>query len=147
VGRRLSRTAGAQHPLLFIDASDIPPPPSAPKPGAAQALAGFANVMRAVEATPLSELALLGAGRSVVIAGDRAPAPRDWNASGMLDDGAAVVPLLLPARAAARLRAASAGRFLLVTGRTREHPAGTAVEIEDVADLREAARTWGATSR
>ena len=146
MGRRLSRTAGADHPLLFADARDIPTPLTMPAPCAADALEGFAGVVRAAEVTPLSELALLGTGRSVIVAGARAPAPGDWQANGMLDDGRTVVPLLLPARAAARLRSASAARFLLVTGRTREHPAGTAVEIEDVVDLRELARTW-ATAR
>jgi len=147
VGQRLSRTAGADHPTLFADARDIPTPLSMPAPRATGALEGFASVVRAAEATPLIELALLGAGRRVIVAGERAPAPGDWHANGMLDDGCAVVPLLLPARTTARLRTASAARFLLVTGRTREHPAGTAVEIEDVVDLRELARTWAASAR
>lgn len=146
MARRLTRTAGPEHPLLFADARDIPTPPSRPAPRAADALDGFAEVVRAAEAVPLDELGLIGAGRAVVVAGERAPAPGDWQASGMLDDGRAVVPLLLPDRAAARLRTAAAARFLLVTGITREHPAGTAVEIAEVADLRELARTWAASA-
>lgn len=146
MARRLTRTAGPEHPLLFADARDIPVPPSMPMPRAAEALDGFADVVRAAEAVPLDELGLIGTGRAVVVAGERAPAPGDWQATGMLDDGRAVVPLLLPARAAARLRSAAAARFLLVTGVTREHPAGTAVEIAEVADLRELARTWAASA-
>lgn len=146
MARRLTRTAGPEHPLLFVDARDIPAPPSRPVPRAAEALDGFSAVVRAAEAVPLDELGSIGAGRAVVVAGERAPAPGDWQATGMLDDGRAVVPLLLPARAAARLRSAAAARFLLVTGVTREHPAGTAVEIAEVADLRELARSWAASA-
>ncbi|WAB83738.1 hypothetical protein OVN20_11935 [Microcella daejeonensis] len=144
--RRLTRTAGPEHPLLFADARDIPAPPSAPRPRAGDALEGYAAVLSAAEAVPLDELGLVGPGRTVVVAGERAPAPGDWQANGMLDDGRAVVPLLLPVRAAAGLRTAAVARFLLVTGITREHPAGTAVEIAEVADLRELARTWAASA-
>lgn len=144
MGRWNSRRAGPDHPRLFDDARDIPVPLEPPSPRAREALAPYAAVLAAADATTIEALGLRHAGQRVIIGGERRPADRLLGGDALLDDGSAVLPVRLAARAPQSLRAALAARFVLVSGVLRAHEGSLALEPDEVVDLRAVARDLGA---
>lgn len=145
MARRMSRRASAEHPLLFIDAADIPPAPVVvrpPAPRANESLAPFTTLLAAAEASPLIELDDRHIGRSVLVGGERRAREGITTADALLDDGTAVMPLVLSARASRSLRTALNGRFVLVSGTVREVEGTLHIEPDEIADLRALAREW-----
>ena len=145
MARRMSRRASAEHPVLFRDATDIPTPPvivRPPRPRATESLAPFAALLAAAEARALVELDDRSAGRSVLVGGERRAPEGVVGADALLDDGTAVMPLVLAARASRALRSALAGRFILISGRVCEVDGALHIEPEEIADLRMLARDW-----
>lgn len=140
MGRWNSRRAGPDHPRLFDDARDIPVPPDPPTPRAGDSLAPYAAVLAAAEATTLDMLAPRHAGQRVIIGAERRPPDPLVGGDALLDDGSAVLPLRLGARAPQSLRTALAARFVLVSGVLREHEGSLAIEPDEVIDLRALAR-------
>jgi len=142
MARRLSRRAGPEHPVLFLDGDDIPEPARPPVPRAAEALAPYVALLLAAEAVPLGELDARSTGRTVLVGGERRPPEAQLAGDALLDDGTAVVPLVLGRAASRALRSALTTRYLLVTGVVREIHGVLAIEPSDVADLRALARDW-----
>jgi len=144
MGRWNSRRAGPDHPRLFDDARDIPVPLVPPTPRARDALTPYAAVLAAAESVTIDALALRHAGQRVIIGGERRPADPLLGGDALLDDGSAVLPVRLAARAPQSLRAALAARFVLVSGVLRAHEGSLALEPDEVVDLRAIARELGA---
>lgn len=140
MGRWNSRRAGPEHPMLFVDARDIPVVVEAPRPRAAEAVAPFAELLRTVEAEPLASLTSRHVGRSVVVAGERRRPEPALGGDALLDDGTGLLPLTLPPGAPPALRDVISARFLLVHGRLRVHEGQVALEVAEAADLRAVAR-------
>ena len=141
--RRLSRRAGPEHPVLFVDAGDFPPPPPMPpRPRAADALAPFRALLAAAETARLDELDVRRVGGAVLVAGERRPAEALLGGDALLDDGTAVLPIIVPARASRVLRAALTARFVLISGTLRSTEGVLAIEPDECADLRALAREW-----
>jgi hypothetical protein len=141
----MSRRAPAEHPVLFVDASDIPAPPliiRPPAPRAGETLEPFARVLAAADACALDELDGRSVGRTVLVGGERRPPEGLPNADALLDDGRAVARLLLGSRAPRSLRTALASRFILITGTVREVTDTVLIEPTDIIDLRALARDW-----
>lgn len=143
MGRWNSRRAALDHPRLFDDARDIPVPIEPPRPRAREALAPYATLLAAAEAVAIEALAPRHAGQRVVIGGERRPADPQLGGDALLDDGSAVLPVRLAARAPQSLRAALAARFVLVSGVLRAHEGSLALEPDEVVDLRAVARDLG----
>lgn len=144
MARRLSRRAGPEHPVLFLDGDDIPEPVRPPVPRAAAALTPYLAVLAAADAVPLDELDARSAGRTVLVGGERRPPEASYAAEALLDDGTAVVPVVLGRAPSRALRAALATRYLLVTGVVREVDGVLAIEASEAADLRALSRDWSA---
>lgn len=140
MGRWNSRRAGPEHPLLFVDARDIPVPVEPPPPRAREALEEYAAVLQAAEAERLTDLGPRDVGRRVLVGGERRPADVLLGGAALLDDGTAVVPLHLPARAPRAVRDALSARFLLVRGVVRLAEGRLALEPDEAVDLRALAR-------
>ena len=140
MGRWNSRRAGPEHPMLFVHARDIPVPVEPPRPQAGAALEPFQQVLGAAEAEPLALLGPSSLGRSVVAGGERRRPDPVLGGDALLDDGGAVLPLRLPARAPRALRDRLSARFVLVRGTLREHEGHLALEVDEAVDLRELAR-------
>lgn len=145
MARRMSRRASAEHPVLFVDAADIPPAPvivRPPTPRAIESLLPFRALLSAAEASPLAELDERHLGRLVLVGGERRAREGLTTADALLDDGTAVVPLVLSARASRSLRTAMGGRFVLVSGTVQSIDGALHIEPEEIADLRVLAREW-----
>ena len=145
MARRMSRRAGAEHPVLFVDAADFPAAPvivRPPTPRAAEALEPFATVLAAAEASALCDLDDRSIGRTVLVGGERRPLEGMPDADALLDDGTAVVALLLTARASRALRSALATRYMLIRGTVRLLDSGLRIEPDEIIDLRALAREW-----
>jgi len=142
MARRLSRRPGPDHPLLFVNASDIPIPLGPPRPRATAALAPYTALLAAAETTALSDLDERSTGRTVLVGGERRPAEAMLAGDALLDDGTAVVPLVINDRAPRSLRSGLEARYLLITGTVREIDGTLAIEPVEVADLRALARDW-----
>lgn len=141
MGRWNSRRADPGHPVLFVDARDIPVPLEPPRPRAAETLAPYAELLRAAEAEPLARVSDRHVGHRLVVGGERRPADALLGGDALLDDGTAVLPIRLSARAPRALREALAARLVLLRGVVREHDGGLALEPDDAVDLRTLART------
>lgn len=142
MARGLSRRVGPEHPVLFVDGDDIPEPVRPPRPRAGEAMIAFGALLAAAEAVALGDLDARSAGRTVRVGGERRPPEAMLAGDALLDDGTAVLPLVLGARAPRSLRTALATRFLLVTGVVRERDGALSIEPAEVADLRALARDW-----
>ena len=145
MARRMSRRAGAEHPVLFVDAADFPAVPIVvrpPAPRAGESLEPFAALLTAAEASALCQLDERSIGRSVLVGGERLRPEGLPDADALLDDGTAVVPLTLGSRAPRALRSALAGRFILITGTVRQINGTLLIEPTEIADLRALARDW-----
>lgn len=145
MARRMSRRAGAEHPVLFVDAADFPAAPvilRPPAPRAGESLEPFAALLAAAEASALGDLDDRSIGRTVLVGGERRPPEGLPDADALLDDGTAVVALLLGARASRALRAALATRFMLIRGTVRHLHGTLRIEPEEIVDLRALARDW-----
>ncbi len=147
MGRWNSRRAGPEHPLLFVEASDIPVPIEPPRPRAEAAMEEYAMVLRAAESEWLATLGPRDVGRPVVVGGERRPAEALLGGDALLDDGTAVVPLYLPARATRALRDSLTARYLLVRGMVRLAEGRLALELDEAADLRALARATATARR
>lgn len=143
MARGLSRRAGPEHPVLFRFGDEIPEPVRPPRPRAAAALKPFSAVLAAAEATALDLLDARSDGRTVLVGGERRPPEASLAGDALLDDGTAVVPLVLGSRASRALRSALTTRYLLVTGVVRHRDGTLSIEPSEVADLRVIARDWG----
>lgn len=126
--------------MLFVLGDEIPEPLRPPRPRAA--LEPFRTVLVAAEAVALADLTARSAGRTVLVGGERRPPDASLAGDALLDDGTAVMPLVLGSRAPRALRAALAVRYLLVTGVVRDVEGTLAIEPSEVADLRAVAREW-----
>lgn len=144
MGRWNSRRAGPDHPRLFDDARDIPVPIEPPAPRAREALAPYTAVLAAAETVAIATLALRHAGQHVILGGERRPADPLLGGDALLDDGSAVLPVRLGARAPQSLREALAARYVLVSGVLRADEGSLALEPDEVVDLRAVARELGA---
>lgn len=142
MARRLSRRAGPEHPVLFVDGDDIPEPVLPPQPRAAEALAPYSALLAAAEAVPLGELDARSTGRTVLVGGERRPPDAQLTGEALLDDGTAVVPLVLGRAASRALRSALTTRYLLITGVVRDIRGILVIEPTEAADLRVLARDW-----
>ncbi len=145
MARRMSRRAGAEHPVLFVDGSEIPAAPvivRPPAPHASESLEPFAALLAAAEASALCLLDDRSVGRTVLVGGERRRPEGFPDADALLDDGTAVVPLTLGARAPRALRTALAVRFILLTGVVRQANGRLLIEPAEIADLRALARDW-----
>ncbi|MFN4001997.1 hypothetical protein [Microcella sp.] len=140
--RRLSRRAGPEHPVLFVDADDIPMPRTPPRPRAAEALAPFRALLAAAETARLSDLDDRRIGSTVLVGGERRAAEALLGGDALLDDGTAVLPIVIPARASRGLRSALTARFVLISGAVRAVEGALVIEPVECADLRELARDW-----
>jgi hypothetical protein len=142
----MSRRAGAEHPVLFVDATDIPAAPvivRPPAPRARESLEPFAALLAAADTSALGELDDRSIGRTVFVGGERRHPEGLPDADALLDDGTAVVALLLGARASRALRAALATRYVLVRGTVRQVHGDLRIEPDEIIDLRALAREWG----
>lgn len=145
---RLSRRPGPEHPVLFLEAADIPePPPPPPMPRSADGVAPFRDVLEAAEAITVAEAAACSPGRTVTVGGERRPPDPLWGGDALLDDGTGVLAVLLPSGASRALRAALGARFVLIAGVVREHEGASAIVVGDIADLRPLARDLRALTR
>jgi hypothetical protein len=145
MARRMSRRASAEHPLLFVDAADIPPAPvivRPPTPRAAESLSPFRALLAAAETSRLADIDDRHIGHSVLVGGERRAREGLMTADALLDDGTAVMPLVLSARASRSIRTALGGRFVLVSGTVREVAGTVHIEPDEIADLRVLAREW-----
>lgn len=140
--RRLSRRAGPEHPVLFVDADDIPVPLTPPRPRSAESLVPYRALLAAAEAAHLIELDDRRIGSAVLVAGERRPADALLGGDALLDDGTAVLPIVVPARASRLLRSALTARFVLISGTLRLVDGVLAIEPDECADLRALARDW-----
>ena len=142
MARRLSRRPGPDHPMLFVNGADIVEPVAPPRPRAAEALAPFSALLSAADAVSLDSLDRRNAGRTVLVGGERRPPEALLIGDALLDDGTAVVPLVIATQAPRSLRSALTARYVLVTGTVREINGSVAIEPHEVADLRVLAREW-----
>lgn len=122
-------------------------PPTLPAARAAEEIAPFRAVLDAAEAVSLADLAFAAAGRSATIGGARIAADPLLPGDALLDDGSAVVPIVLRRDAPASLRTALAGRFVLAVGSVAEHEGFVTLVADDVRDLRQLEREWKAITR
>lgn len=129
--------------MLFVNASDIPTPLEPPRPRAGELLSAYRALLTAAEATALLDLDERSVGSSVTVGGERRPRDALLGGDALLDDGTAVVPLVLAARASRALRTSLATRLVLVTGIVRDVDGTLGIEPDVIADLRVIARDWG----
>lgn len=145
MARRMSRRASAEHPVLFVDAADIPSPPvvvEPPRPRATESLVPFAALLAAAETSALIELDHRSSGRTVLVGGERRAPEGVVGADALLDDGTAVIPLVLSARSSRALRNSLASRFVLISGRVGDSDGGLHIEPDEIVDLRALSRDW-----
>lgn len=147
MGRWNSRRAGPEHPLLFVDARDIPVVVEPPAPRAADALAPYAALLDAADAERLDGLGARDVGRRVVVGAERRPAEALLGGDALLDDGTAVVPLHVRPQAPRGLRDALTARLVLVRGVVTHREGRIGLEADDAADLRALARARGGARR
>ncbi|MER3388900.1 MAG: hypothetical protein RJQ01_02595 [Microcella sp.] len=145
MARRLTRSAGPEHPLLFETESDIPPAPIPPDPNAARELDAYRALLAEAEVTALAAAAAQPAGREVVVAGRRESAVDD--AAAVLDDGTARLPLVLGSTASAALREALSARVLLVSATTSSAGGAPVLRVSAAHDLRRLGREHEARLR
>ncbi len=141
--RRLSRRPGPDHPVLFIDAADIPVPIEPIRPRAAEHMLPYRSVLAAAETVPLDQLRHCSIGRTVMVAGESRPGDVLHDAEALLDDGTEVIGLTIGATASRALRESLRARFVLVTGTVRDREGERQVHVSAAADLRAIAREWG----
>jgi hypothetical protein len=140
--RGFSRRPGPDHPLLFVDADDIPVPVLPPQPRAAAALAPFSAVLAAAQTTTLAELDQHSVGREVLVGGERRRGDAGLTVDVVLDDGTAVMPVTVSTRASRVLRDALQARFVLVTATLRNTDGMLHLDVAHAVDLRALAREW-----
>lgn len=147
---RLSRRAGPEHPMLFEPGRDIPwppRPPALPRPTAEADMVAFRAVLDAADALPIAELSTATTGRSVTVGGARLAADPLLPGDALLDDGTAVVPVVLPSHASAALKAALGTRFVLAVGHVSQQEGFVTLVADELRDLRHLNQEWKALSR
>lgn len=104
-------------------------------------------VLAAAEAVSLAELSPAQLGRSVTVAGARlSPDPR-LPGDALLDDGSAVVPIVVSDDAPPMVRSALSCRFIVASGTVATLEGFVTLLADELRDLRQLDREWKALSR